>query len=1344
MAIADVHPSAEELRAFTLGTLDDETQAFIEDHVATCTSCQERAATAPGDSFVELVRSVQAGPAAPAETVTVAPQAHSPTPRLREAVAVAPPYALPAESDAADDLNAIPPELEGHERYRVVRLLGEGGMGSVYEAEHLVMQRRVALKVIRRADTASPADLERFRREVRAAARLSHPNIVTAYDAETAGELHFLVMEYVEGITLAWLVKERGPLPTDEACDYVRQAALGLQHAHERGLVHRDLKPDNLIRCSDGTVKILDFGLAALTAERGGGLTEANVVMGTPEYMAPEQAENSHGADTRADLYSLGCTLYYLLTEKLPYPAPTPLLKVLAHRDRPVPSLRRARPDVPPGLAAVVERLLAKKPEDRYQKPRELAAALRPFTRPPAKPRPKRWPLFIAAAVAALFAGIVLAGAVVYRIQTDKGELVIETDNDDVEVVVSKGGEVVKIIDTKSGKHITLNSGDYELALKDGQEGLKLSPAKVTLKRGETELATITRGKAADNLPVPPPAGRPPDGVVAWWRADGNAKDSAGDHHGTLKGGVTFAAGIAGQAFRLDGATRYVEVPRSDLWGFGRRDFSIDLWVQFRAVTLRHDIGHPDAVFIGCDEGDGWATRHKWVFSHGHGLLNFCICNAGKGEFYAKANFSPDVDKWYHLAVTRSRGTFTIYVNGAPVSSEKVDLAIPYPDAPLTIGQAEGGGFFSGLLDEVAIYDRALSPAEVKARWSALAPATKPVTDKVGEVRQFPGHTAVVTGVVFFKDGRRFASSSGDRTIRIWEVATGKELARLEAQSNAFPGIDSLALCPDQRHLLSGGFDNTICMWDLETGKELYRLEGHTNNHVDSLAVSPDGRWLLSSSHDGTVRLWDLTERKEVHRFVGHTAPIESMAMSPDGRRAASASWDGTVRLYDLDKREEIGCLPRNIGKEAVGAVALSRDGSLLLTGGGTVVRLWDVKAVKELRRFEGHTAAVHGVAFSPDGRRALSGGHDLTVRLWDLSTGQELHCFARHRSAPWRLAFSPDGRFALSAGDSPIRLWRLPDPPPDRKQAAPAEEVGEERQFNGSAASVRSVAFFRDGRRFVSLGYDSIIRIWDVSTAKELERIEMKTASHWGLVLCPDQRHLLTSGPDGAIRLWNLETRKELHHFEGLGNVPCLAISPDGRWLLSGSHDHTVRLFDLKDRKEVHRFTGHTDKLERVAISSDGRRAASAGWDATVRLYDLDKRSEIACMKGHKGQVRALAFSPDGSLLLTGGADDHTIRFWNVQTSTELRSAARHTDQVYSVAFSPDGGRALSASTDGTVRLWDVGTAKEVHCFTGHGYQGGMEDVAFSPDGRLALAAGGVTIRLWRLPDSPPAKKNP
>jgi serine/threonine protein kinase len=393
----------------------------------------------------------------------------------------------------------VPAELVGHPRYRVRRLIGRGGMGDVYEAEHRVMERSVALKVINHAYTANAAAVERFRREVRAAARLAHPNIVTAHDAEHAGDTLFLVTEYVEGVSLGRLVRERGPLPVAEACDYIRQAALGLQHAHERGMVHRDVKPENLMLTvrSDrihavvgtqpdesghyerGTVKILDFGLAVLTVERGDGLTAEHAIMGTPEYMAPEQAENSHAADIRSDIYSLGCTLYVLLTGNVPYPAETPLLKILAHRDRPLPSLRKARLDVPPELAAVVARMMAKKPKDRYQTPGEVAATLEPFTRvSPAFPMdggattefvslPRRFGKrrLMGAVAALLVLGAGLLGVLVYRIATDKGEFVVEVDDPEVEVLLEQHGLTVR--DRKTNREYVLKPGRQELDSSD-------------------------------------------------------------------------------------------------------------------------------------------------------------------------------------------------------------------------------------------------------------------------------------------------------------------------------------------------------------------------------------------------------------------------------------------------------------------------------------------------------------------------------------------------------------------------------------------------------------------------------------------------------------------------------------------------------------------------------------------------------------------------------------------------------------------------------------------------------------------------------------------------------------
>jgi serine/threonine-protein kinase len=319
--------------------------------------------------------------------------------------------------------------------YILLQQIGEGGMSKVYRARHRIMQRTVAFKVIRRqliADAGETA-VRRFYQEIQAVGRLSHPNIIHAYDAGPIGGTHFLAMEYVDGIDLARLLRRRGPLPVAQACEYIRQAALALQHAFECGLVHRDLKPSNLLIADCGLgiaesgarpqsaipnpqppiVKILDLGLASLRWSDAAGsataLTGVGSFLGTPDYIAPEQALDPTRADIRADLYSLGCTLYHLLAGSPPFPGGTLAQKLNRHLEEAPPALEQARPDVPPAVAAIVKRLLAKRPEERFQTPRELAMALAAIA--PAPPRRSRRLVFAAAAVGAVVL-IVSGGAV--------------------------------------------------------------------------------------------------------------------------------------------------------------------------------------------------------------------------------------------------------------------------------------------------------------------------------------------------------------------------------------------------------------------------------------------------------------------------------------------------------------------------------------------------------------------------------------------------------------------------------------------------------------------------------------------------------------------------------------------------------------------------------------------------------------------------------------------------------------------------------------------------------------------------------------------------------------------
>jgi serine/threonine protein kinase len=264
--------------------------------------------------------------------------------------------------------------------YLLLDRLGAGGMGEVFKARQEPLDRVIALKRIRRERLDSARAVRRFLREVRASARLDHPHIVRALAAAEVDGQHLLVMEFVEGTDLATLVEARGPLPAAQACDLVCQAARGLQHAHEQGMVHRDIKPSNLLLTPQGVLKVLDFGLARLarpdTSDLSSSLTREGTVLGTLDFLAPEQATDASAVDIRADLYSLGCTFYYLLAGQVPFPGTEPLAKLMNHRLEEPEPIERLRPDVPAGVAAVLRRLMAKKPEDRFPTPADLADTL--------------------------------------------------------------------------------------------------------------------------------------------------------------------------------------------------------------------------------------------------------------------------------------------------------------------------------------------------------------------------------------------------------------------------------------------------------------------------------------------------------------------------------------------------------------------------------------------------------------------------------------------------------------------------------------------------------------------------------------------------------------------------------------------------------------------------------------------------------------------------------------------------------------------------------------------------------------------------------------------------------
>jgi len=375
-------PDYNQLLAYHRGEMDEVAAQGLTEHLGFCSLCQETLHGLPAseDTLIDHLRRPRQ------------PDPFEQEPERLQLIQRVKAMRLGGVDETVDIGSSSGPAAELADKfvaaelgeYQLQEKLGQGGMGAVYRAIHTRLKRTVAVKVLPQDRTGDTRAVARFEREMEAVGRLSHPNIVQAHDAREIEGTHFLVMEYVEGRDLSDLARSLGPLPIADACEIVRQAALGLQYAHDNGLVHRDIKPSNLMLNRNGQVKILDLGLARLQEDQPAGreMTAAGQVMGTAEYMAPEQVIDSHSAGAAADQYSLGCTLYKLLAGQPPFPSrdfKSPFQTMMAHAQQPITSITALRPDVPQPLAESLARMVAKTPEERFAGMSDVAAALEPF-----------------------------------------------------------------------------------------------------------------------------------------------------------------------------------------------------------------------------------------------------------------------------------------------------------------------------------------------------------------------------------------------------------------------------------------------------------------------------------------------------------------------------------------------------------------------------------------------------------------------------------------------------------------------------------------------------------------------------------------------------------------------------------------------------------------------------------------------------------------------------------------------------------------------------------------------------------------------------------------------------
>jgi WD40 repeat protein/serine/threonine protein kinase len=1176
------------------------------------------------------------------------------------------------EDDDWDSAATTPP-LSHVGDYRILREVGRGGMGVVYEAEQVSLARRVALKVLPGHVASDPKALRRFRREAKAAAGLHHTNIVPVFEVGRDGDVAFYAMQFIQGQGLDQVIDElrrhRHPRKFDGLGPAAPEAP-AISTAHPKTVGGEPLGNRT---CALGPVAELivsgrlateGIGLTATDPPKSNGFARiAQRDRHETSNDRPSIGEENHPvAQARTDLSNSamlpGGTHVSELdnsSRRLPFYRSVALIgrqaalglayahaRGIVHRDiKPSNLLLDSA-----GVVWITDFGLAKSEDDGLTGTGDILGTLRYMA-------PERFRGEGDARVDTYALGLTLYEFLTLQPAydlSDRLKLIEQIQTDEPARPRSLDGRIPADLET-----IVLKAID-----KDATRRYPTAEA----------MAEDLRRFLADE-PIQARRTTASEHTWRWCRRN-----------------PSLAAALAAMVLILVGGTIASSL----------------VAIRFQALAGEREAARVDAV--RANQAERW-ERYRANMAAAASALQLKNVDTARRLLELTPTEHRNWE-WRHIAaqLDTARGVYRGHIG--PVHAVAIS-----PDGRHVASCSKS--------ESLRLWD-----TQTGRSLTLVQTSNDEAYEQVGRANK------VSRQVLFTPDGQRVVSAGSDRLIRVWDVATGRGIHALRGHTDAICAID---ITRDGTRIASGSWDKTVRLWDAQTGTCSAVLRGHSDI-AHAVAFSPDGRRLASAGWDSVVRIWEVETGAAVASLRAHTAVVRSLAFSPDsGRLATGADFpDNTVRLWDAATGTPLAVMAGH--ENMVGSLAFNPDGMLLATASiDQTVRLWEGTTGRPMSVLKGHADWVNAVAFSPDGRRIVSASSDLTLRMWDAADGQPRAVLRGHEGSVWDLAYTADGALIASASeDRTVRLWDAdlierdgvfrghekylydiafsPDgtrmataawdhtvrfwDPIDGRQAGllrhDSSKGGKSAALRFDDAYIVALAYSPNGRTLATVTRDNRVYLWDVRSGEPRRVLDVPTddwAMHPRAAFDPTGRLLATGGADALVRLWDVATGEQVATLRGHeGCVSDVVFSPDGAFLLSAGADRTIRLWDTATRKLVAVLTGHADMIHRLAYNPDGRLVASASQDHTVRLWDAQTHRQRAVL-AHGSVIYGLAFTPDGTRLATACADN-TIRLWDIATGTEVAELRGHEAYVHALAFSPDGTRLASASGDNTARVWD------------------------------------------------------